>query len=161
MARGTPKRTGKGARAGASFPSEVLASNVRKRRALAELTQDDLGRRMAGLGHEWSAGIVGFVERGDRAVTVDELVGLALAFDVTPSDLLDPAGPDRRGRSNLDAGGPEVLRPGFVSRWLLREAELHIDWDDEAQPVEFRQVVTSPGAAEEYFKAIGTEGENG
>ncbi len=107
MARGTPKRAGKKARGGGAFPSDNLAQNLRAYRAIRELKQDDLGERMALLGHEWTAGTVGFVERGDRAVSVDELVGLSLCLHLTIGQLLDPTGPDHSRRASLEVGLPE------------------------------------------------------
>lgn len=102
--RATPKRKGRRPADSSAFASEVLATNVRAYRALRGLTQEGLAERMVSMGHEWSAGILGFVERHDRVVGVDELVGLAIALEVTIGDLLDPTGPDGRRRLGLDLG---------------------------------------------------------
>lgn len=68
---------------GTRLPSDVLADNIRAYRFLQSQTQEKLAARMTAFGHDWTAGTVGFVERNQRAVNVDELVGLALCLGVT------------------------------------------------------------------------------
>jgi hypothetical protein len=75
------------------FPSEAVARNTRTYREINMLTQAELASLMTELGLEWTAGTVGFVERYERSVTVDELVGLALCCGVPVGELLDPTGP--------------------------------------------------------------------
>jgi transcriptional regulator with XRE-family HTH domain len=87
------------------FPSEAVARNVRSYRLLQRMTQEDLASRMTELGLDWSAGTVGFVERYDRAVTVDEYAGLVLSFGVTVGALLDPTGPLGTDKVGLDLVG--------------------------------------------------------
>lgn len=123
--RRTPKRAGQRPPAGSRFPSEVLADNLRAYRRLADLTQGELGERMADLfGHEWSEQTAGFVERGDRTVTTDELVALALALDVTIADLLDPAGPTESRDEGFYVGevgyGKAQYLPGPVAQIVAR-----------------------------------------
>lgn len=120
MAPRTPRRSGRlHTESGGQFPSQVLATNVRALRALREMRQEDLGRLMGQLGHNWSGGTVGFVERADRAVDVDELVALALALDATVVQLLDPAGIDGRRRTHMEFGGvAAVVPPEYIGPWL-------------------------------------------
>lgn len=117
-----PTNSGSG---GAFAPSQVLADNVRSYRGLLHLTQDELGARMAALGHEWTGGIVGFVERRSRAVAVDELCGLAVCLGVTLGQLLDPTGPAFSHRRSLDLGIPGDTSKGFDKTLLAPwEAQL-------------------------------------
>ena len=73
----------------------TVAENVRRRRLALGLKQSDLAQRMRHLGHRWSDGVVGFIERSDRKIMVDELLGLAIALECSIRDLLGPACPDR------------------------------------------------------------------
>ena len=94
MPRATARRSGREPKSGSRFPSQILADNVRIWRDLRRMSQADLAEHMTRLGHPWSDSIVGFVERGQRNVTVDEFVGLTLALGVhQPGALLDPLGP--------------------------------------------------------------------
>jgi transcriptional regulator with XRE-family HTH domain len=107
--RATPKRKQRQAAPGTVFPSDVLTSNMRAHRLVRGLTQEDVGAEMARLGHEWSAGTVGFAERGDRTLSVDELVGLAIVLTTGVTDLLDPRGIDGRETDPVDYGDPARL----------------------------------------------------
>jgi hypothetical protein len=109
VARGTPLTRSKRAggrpdTGGVPYPSEVLARNVKVFRAARDMKQADLAALMSELGHEWSDGIVGFVEQNARTVHVDELVGLALVFGVHFGQLLDPLGIDGRRADGLFVG---------------------------------------------------------
>src|SRR5690606_10504137 len=125
--------------------------NVRKRRQLRDLTQDQLAARMTALGHEWTAGIAGFVERGDRTVTVDELVGLAVALEVSVGDLLDPAGADQRLDFGLDFGGPEAIPVAAAGRWVRSRSTARCTWDADGRPVDIVLRIDDPQAIEDWF----------
>lgn len=82
---------------------------------------------MANLGHEWTAGIVGFVERNDRVVGVGELLSLALVLNLFVADLLDPRGIDGRGNDRLDYGHPDLQLPaGVIGPWLHGEVDFRL-----------------------------------
>lgn len=73
-------------RLGTKAPKQTgirTATNVRKRRRALEMTQHQLAEQMVDRGHHWTAGIVGFVERCDRNITVDELSDLAAVMGVS------------------------------------------------------------------------------
>jgi transcriptional regulator with XRE-family HTH domain len=131
--RATPKqrlRAGRGQEAapGATYQAEALAENVRAWRLVRDLTQEELAAGMKARGHEWSAGTVGFVERGDRTVSVDEYVSLAIALDVgTPGALLDVRGIDGRRRVSLDYGVGFTLPPAIAGPWLRGQIECRFD----------------------------------
>ena len=131
MPQATPKRAGRSPKPGSRFPEQVLADNVRAYRQLRRMSQEELAAGMAGLGHPWTAGVVGFVERGDRNVTVGELLGLALVLALPPGKLLDPAGPlglegapltaEEAGSTGLDVGVDEPLSFGMAGVWVKGE----------------------------------------
>lgn len=117
---------------GSRLPSDVLADNIRAYRFLQNQTQEKLAARMTAFGHDWTAGTVGFVERNERAVNVDELVGLALCLGVTLGQLLDPTGPGHlRDEERLDIGpGRGSLDPWGAHAWFrdriaIRAVEYH------------------------------------
>jgi transcriptional regulator with XRE-family HTH domain len=75
---------------------ETVAGNVRAYRHLRNIDQAGLARRMYSLGmFPWSRVTVSEVERGQRNVTVAELLKLALALGTTMEQLLDTRGPER------------------------------------------------------------------
>jgi transcriptional regulator with XRE-family HTH domain len=128
VARGTPQRMQREARPGAAFPAEHVARNVRAYRGLRGMLQEDLARLMSELGLGWTASIVGFVERGQRSVTVDELAALTWCFGLPVGLLLDPTGPDGRNDVAMDMGGvdhPSIhLDPVLGRRWARGEIEV-------------------------------------
>jgi transcriptional regulator with XRE-family HTH domain len=124
----TPERAGRQARPGARFLSDVLAANVRAHRLLRRLEQSDVAERMNSLGHPWVQQTVSGVERGQRNLTVDEILGLCLVFGAKLGELLDPTGPDGRNSEQLDYG-PAVLDPGLAYAWLAGDERLELLWD--------------------------------
>jgi transcriptional regulator with XRE-family HTH domain len=75
--------------------AETVAGNVRAFRQLRGMDQADLARRMYSLSMSWSRVTVSEVERGQRNVTVAELLKLAFALGTTIEQLLDTRGPER------------------------------------------------------------------
>lgn len=113
--------------------TEVLAENVRVRRAAARLQQADLAKRMIALGLEWTRSTVSAVERGSRNVTVDELLSLALALGTDPAGLLDPRGITGRAQIRVDLGRV-VLRGELVGAWLEHRGFIGAEWSAEGEP---------------------------
>lgn len=69
-----------------------LARNLRAARTRADLSPQDLAERMRHLGHtQWHAGTAGMIERGERRITADEILCVALALDTTLRALLSIA----------------------------------------------------------------------
>jgi hypothetical protein len=130
MPRATAKRSGRQAKPGGRFPSEIVADNVRTWRGIRRLSQAELAARMSGLGHPWTESIVGFVERGQRNITVDEYVGLEVALEIDHfGGLLDPYGihgdrarwvhvPEMDDAPGLDFGGPVPLPARLANGWI-------------------------------------------
>ena len=74
---------------------EAVGGNIRTYRQLRGLDQDALARRLnVGLAIPWRRVTVSEVERGERHVTVTELLWLALALETTIMELLDTRGPE-------------------------------------------------------------------
>lgn len=90
---------------------------------MLDLTQQDVADRMNLLGYPWLRATVSDVERNNRAVTVDELVALALVFGVTPFDLMDPRGPLRRDAAMPLEYGPDLapVDVEYLAAWLAGE----------------------------------------
>src|SRR5664280_2511629 len=76
-----------------------VAHNVKALREARGLTQTDVSDRMRTIGRPLLPTGVLKVEQGTRRVDVDDLVALALVFDVPPDELLGPL--DERDRSAL------------------------------------------------------------
>lgn len=148
----TAKRSGVAPSPGARFAEQVLAENIRTWRGVRRLTQEELASRMTALGHPWSAGIVGFVERNDRAVRVNELLALALVLEVFVSDLLDPAGVDGRGQEPLDYGG-RLLPAIAVRHWLANRVRVGLGWTEGEPGIHFEPVDGVTDAATESIEA--------
>ena len=65
-------------------PQEILGTTVRELRALLELSQEGLAERC-----DLHRTYIGGIERGERNVSLENIVRLATALDVTPSKLLE------------------------------------------------------------------------
>jgi transcriptional regulator with XRE-family HTH domain len=84
----------------------TVVANMKQLRT-GKLTTDQLAERMRGRGINWTRLTVTKLEKNRRPnVSVDELVALALALDVSPASLLMPLG--------ADPGEPVELGPGVV-----------------------------------------------
>ncbi|MGW2126265.1 helix-turn-helix domain-containing protein [Streptomyces sp. NPDC001758] len=70
--------------------SATVAANVRRVRKGRALTVYELADRLASGNHSIAASAISKIERGERQVTVDDLLALACALDVSPSALLLP-----------------------------------------------------------------------
>jgi transcriptional regulator with XRE-family HTH domain len=160
----TPKRAGRQARPGSKFPSEVLAENMRTWRNVRRLSQAQLAARMSGLGHRWTESIVGFVERGERNVTVDEYVGLEVALDIEDfGGLLDPYGihgatarwqhvPEMDNAPAVDVGATVPIPARLANGWLRGNVQQHVAFSVAGIPTHVLHGEASfePGPGEEW-----------
>jgi hypothetical protein len=104
---------------------------------------------MAALGHGWVRQTVGEVERSGRAVTVDELLGLAATLAVSVVALLDPGMTHGPGSPRIDLGLPEYTPPfSDVATLLFGEhiesprqpwdwPNAQVIWSEENEPVSY------------------------
>lgn len=69
---------------------DSVRSNVARLRREKRLTAEQLVERLALAGHKVPRTAISEIETGGRRVTVDDLVALALALEVTPNTLLLP-----------------------------------------------------------------------
>jgi transcriptional regulator with XRE-family HTH domain len=106
--------------------ADVLADNVRAYRLLRRLEQTDVAEGMNKLGHRWKAATVSEVERGQRNVTVDELLALGLVLEAAPFALLDPVPMTRGLGPDLDVGTAKPLPTLWARRWLRGEVQAKI-----------------------------------
>lgn len=86
----------------------TVAGNVAEVRDLRRLSVRALADRLAEIGHPILASGISKIENAERKVSVEDLVALALALDVSPVRLLLPAEP----------GEDEIaLTPGRSATW--------------------------------------------
>lgn len=94
-------------------PAQIVGANVRELRDAKGQSQRWLGELMARLGHRWGDTIVSRVERGERDVTVDELLSIALALGEKPTALLAV------GSHTLVVGG-HVIPAQLFNDWMAK-----------------------------------------
>jgi transcriptional regulator with XRE-family HTH domain len=117
MPASTPRRAGREPLLGSRFLSDAVTEKVRAYRLLRRLKQDDVAEKMRELRHPWTQATVSQVERGQRNLTVDELVGLSIVFELTLNELLDPVPVDGGPPPALDIGLPVAIPPDMVRDW--------------------------------------------
>jgi transcriptional regulator with XRE-family HTH domain len=105
---------------------EILADNIRAARSRRRITQASLARRMRALGYRWHFQTVGAVERGERTLAANELLGLSLALETTLDDLLLPP---IAGQYAVLPGGQYIGLP--AGRRLPRPADWESAWDGD------------------------------
>jgi transcriptional regulator with XRE-family HTH domain len=97
---------------------EVLTRNIRAARSRLDLEQKNIVARMRALGHDtWHRQTMGKVERGERRVTGEEMIALALALETTIAALMAPR--DEDGAVELRSGARlpvEVVRLSAVGK---------------------------------------------
>jgi transcriptional regulator with XRE-family HTH domain len=117
MPASTPRRAGREPLPGSRFLSDAVAEKVRAWRLLRHLQQADVAEKMRELRHPWTQATVSQVERGQRNLTIDELVGLSIVFDVSLNELLDPVPVGGGPAPALDVGLPVPIPPNIVPHW--------------------------------------------
>jgi transcriptional regulator with XRE-family HTH domain len=81
---------------GATY-ADVLTRNIRTARAAKRLGQANVVARMRALGFTaWHRQTVGKIERGERRVLADELLGLALTLETSIGALMAPSHDDKQ-----------------------------------------------------------------
>lgn len=95
---------------------EILGRNVQRIREAQRLTYVALSNRLAELGRPVAVLGLRRIERGERRVDVDDLLALALALNVSPTDLIVPNTLDRHSFSVT----PTVAAPASTVREFVR-----------------------------------------
>ncbi|MEV6798528.1 helix-turn-helix domain-containing protein [Micromonospora rifamycinica] len=85
--------------------SAVIRDRIRDLRDRAGLGRDELAERAREYGapESFTANVVGFLERGRRGLTLEELLALAGALEVTPLELLGDQAAVLVGEGQVDA----------------------------------------------------------
>lgn len=123
---------------GPNTPTAVIAGRVRELRRRRGWTAADLGARLTEHGVRWNRSVVANFESGRRpAVSVQELLALALVLDVAPVNLLAPLDDEQpyqitptraevasavrawvRGEQPLPGTAPEAVRTFYAEASL-------------------------------------------
>ena len=101
--------------------AQTVAANIRTLRTLRGMSQADLSAALADRGHEVPELGIRRMEKGQRAVTVDDLTVLCLALDCSPAALLVPL-PGRDGWEGMTevTGHDGEVTPESVWRWVTQ-----------------------------------------
>lgn len=101
--------------------AQTVAANIRTLRNLRAMSQADLSAALAERGHVIPELGVRRMEKGQRAVTVDDLAVLALALDCSPAALLVPL-PGRDGWEGMTGvtGHDGEVFPESVWNWVTQ-----------------------------------------
>lgn len=114
-------------------PSDVVGARVLKIRGKRRWTRAQLGERCSAAGASWiTASVINDIETGRkstagrrrRQVTVDELLALSLALDVSPLHLLVPTFPQPELAEDGETtdNEPYPVTPGFEAPcWQVRQ----------------------------------------
>lgn len=121
--------------------SRAVAAAVIHHRELRQLTREELSCLLAGLGHKIGPAGLRDIEQGQTVTTVDDLVALAVALDVSPSVLLSHMPSDYPGSGRLGTGVPgDVDQPelqGWVQGRTGLDRESRLRWSrDRVQRLE-------------------------
>lgn len=108
----------------------TVAANIARLRKRAGLTTRVLADRLTDAGRRVSQSSITRMERGDKVVTTDDLVALAVAFRVSPAALLLPLDDDPDNAVEITGEG-EVSADAAWS-WASNERPLPFDDTDTA-----------------------------
>jgi transcriptional regulator with XRE-family HTH domain len=110
--------------------SAELAANIRAARSRAGMSQKSLAERMTALGFKWAYQTVGKVENDNRPLLATELLGLALALNVTLPYLMGVSEED-----HFVEVSPQLAIGSITARRLamgvLSEFTRTIEWTDD------------------------------
>jgi transcriptional regulator with XRE-family HTH domain len=110
--------------------SKQLASRVRKLRIQREWSHDQLAIALNAVGVPWTRQVVAKLENGRRqTLTLEELQGLALVFDVPPLVLLYPAGQN----TTVEILPGQAIDAQDAARWFTGETRLPLSPNSGAE----------------------------
>lgn len=110
----------------------AIAANIRAERARVRLSQQDVADAMRARGFAyWHAQTAGAAERGDRRITADELVVLAVVLGARPGTLLgipEPGIPETLGIEiaidDRQSTGRSSMPTGLPGTWREPDSDL-------------------------------------
>ena len=146
---------------------DVIARNARAVRARRQLDLRNVEARMRALGYEkWHRGILGKIERGERRLLAEELLGLAYALDTSVEALMVPA-VDERGYIKL-GDGPVHMRHAAARVQGVSDGAIWWDGDTPVFMVktagygeEAEKLGASPDTEEDFSAGTAQAGEAG
>lgn len=130
--------------------AEVLTRNIRAARSRQGLDQKNIVARMRALGHDkWHRQTMGKVERGERRVTTEEMLALALALETSIAALMAPTDEDKI--IGLPSGETVTVTSVWQSaRWASNDGEVR--WEGDVP-------VFEPRAPGPLFRTIPQDGK--
>lgn len=107
---------------------EVLLKNFTALRGRARLDHARLAARMHALGYGWTRQTVSKVERGVRAIKLEEILGLAICLETSVTRLMSPIAED----NGIDLPSGQSLRVTTVEGYVTGEwvTDARILWHD-------------------------------
>jgi 8-oxo-dGTP diphosphatase len=106
---------------------KILGRNISAARGRLRKSQAAIARRMNALGFEWHQQTAGAIEKGDRRVTAEEILGLSLALEVPIAELMAPV--DRERVVRLRSGETISVAAAQLSAYGV--ANHAISWDGD------------------------------
>jgi transcriptional regulator with XRE-family HTH domain len=105
----------------------LISRNVVAARARLRLSQSSLAARMKALGYGWYPQTVSAAERGERRLTADEVLGLALALETSVGRLMMPTSDDKQ----IELPSGHALMGGTVVSSVRLENDKRVKWDGD------------------------------
>jgi hypothetical protein len=118
----------------------LISRSVIAARSRLHMNQSSLAARMKALGHGWYPQTVGTVERGERRLTPDEILSLALALETSVGALLDPTTDDRL----IELPSGDVILAKTVVRSVRHFNDGMVSWDGDKPRFATREPETWP-----------------
>lgn len=102
----------------------VVARNVRRIREGQNLTYSEVVRRLDSTGHPMPILALRRIEKGERRVTVGDLLAICYALDVMPVDLLVPN--DLDDLDDYAIGSDRIAVAANVRDWICGQSSLGV-----------------------------------
>jgi hypothetical protein len=138
---------------------DLIPGNVAAVRARRGLDLRNVEARMRALGFEkWHRGIMGKIERGERRLLAEELLGLAYALETSIEVLITPAA-DERGYIQFGDGAVHMMHAAARVRGVS-DGAIRWEGDKPVFMVDMAGMSDGPGAGD-YFAAPAPDQEAG
>lgn len=125
--------------------AEVLTRNVRAARTRLDLDQADVVERMRDLGYvTWHRQTIGKVERGERRIAADEILGLSVVLGTSIAALMAPANEDKV----VDLPSGEELSVAAVQMLARGLSDIGVTWHGN------KHTLNAPAVPVERFREL-------